>query len=226
MSIARHPALDRVGPWVPALARAGIAAAVVAVGILALMHVVGPSSQIDPVRRTISEYAVRDGGWAFELAVVILALGSAGVVAALVATGLLPARSATAALLALACLGLVLVVAFEKTNWSVGPSLSGTVHRYASLVSFIGLPVAGLLLARRWRDDGRWRAPRRAARGLSWLALAILVPVAVAIVLRPLTGVPWWRAVPLGLVERAVSLTDATLVVVLGLWALRAARRG
>jgi hypothetical protein len=43
-------------------------------------------------------------------------------------------------------------------------------------------------------------------------------------VLRSLTGVPWWQFVPLGLFQRGVALTEVVAVVVMGLWAARAAR--
>ena len=44
--------------------------------------------------------------------------------------------------------------------------------------------------------------------------------------LRPLTGVPWWQFVPLGLVERGLAVTEVVAVVVMGAWAWRAAAAG
>lgn len=190
--------------------------------IVFAMHVVGPSARVSPVRRTISEYALLPGGWVFEVAVAGLALGSAAVLGALIGARLVAPRSAPAALLVVWWVGLLLVVAFEKTNWSIGPSLAGYIHRYASLAAFLGLPVGALLLARRWR--GSWRPFTRAVRMLSWVALASFVPIVIAIAARPFTGMPWWRAVPLGLLERVVSLVDVGVVVALGTWALAAAR--
>ena len=118
---------------------------------------------------------------------------------------------------------LVVVVAFEKTNWSIGPSVSGYIHRYASLAAFIALPVAALALGRRWRRDpqfGRLRgldAARWAGVSLGWLSTIFL-----GVFLRPLTGVPWWQFVPLGLVERGLAVTEVVAVVVMGAWAWRA----
>lgn len=232
-----HPSVaDRrpdTGPGAPVpdrlvrvLAVAGTAATVLAALAVAVMHVLGPSSRVDPVRRTISEYALREGGWMFEVTVAVLALGSAAVLAALVAGRLVGPRSAPALLLGLWCVGLLLVVAFEKTNWSIGPSVSGTIHRYASLAAFLGLPAGALLLARRSRAETRWRPYVRPVRVASWLALASFAPIVVAIGTRPFTGVPWWRAVPLGLLERVVSVAEVTVVVVLGLWATALARTG
>ncbi|MDD7937338.1 DUF998 domain-containing protein [Actinomycetospora lutea] len=206
-------------------ARIGLAGVLLALVVIGAMHLVGPSSRVDPVRRTISEYALLPGGWVFDVAVVGLAVGSAGVIAALVAAGLARARSLPVVLLGAWCVGLLLVVAFEKTNWSIGPSVSGYIHRYASLVAFIALPLGSLLLARRHRHDAAARPFRIGARVGSWLALASFVPIVGAIALRGITGVPWWRAVPLGLLERGLALAEVVVVALLGAWALAHARR-
>ncbi|MHC1557690.1 DUF998 domain-containing protein [Actinomycetospora sp. C-140] len=206
-------------------ARLGVAAVALALVLIGVMHLVGPSSRVDPVRRTISEYALLPGGWVFDVAVVGLALGSAGVLAALVATRLVPARSWPSALVGAWCAGLLLVVAFEKTNWSIGPSVSGYVHRYASLVAFVALPVGALLIAHRHRRDPAARPFRLGVRVLSWLALASFLPIVGAIAFRGVIGVPWWRAVPLGLLERGLALAEVVVVALLGLWALAHARR-
>jgi hypothetical protein len=206
--------------------RLGIVASVGAVAILGVMHLVGPSSAVDPVRRTISEYALVPGGWLFDVAVVVLALGSAAVLGALVAVGLTRALSAPSVLVGLWCVGLLLVVAFEKTNWSIGPSVSGYIHRYASLAAFVALPVGALLLVRHWRGDRRWRAFTRPVTALSTLALASFLPIVVAIAARGVLAVPWWRAVPLGLLERVLALAEVVVVVILGAWAVARAERG
>ena len=46
-------------------------------------------------------------------------------------------------------------------------------------------------------------------------------PLLLGFALRPLTGVPWWRFVPLGLFERGLA-AEVAVVIVLGLWAARA----
>jgi len=38
------------------------------------------------------------------------------------------------------------------------------------------------------------------------------------------TGVRWWRAIPLGAVERTLALVEVVTVLALGWWASRAAR--
>ena len=136
------------------LARGGTAAVVLAVALLGVLHVVPPSSQLDPARRTISQYALLDNGWVFDVAVLVLAAGSLAILAALVCVRLLGRRPAAVAALALWCVGLAAVVYFQKHNWAVGPSIDGHIHRVASVAAFLSLPIGALLVAR-----GRLRHP-------------------------------------------------------------------
>jgi hypothetical protein len=186
----------------------GVGLAVVLVGLLHVLY----AGDVDPVRRTISEYALRDLGWMFDAGVLALAAGSVAVLIALVKAGLLRWPSFAAVGMLVWAAGMVAVVVFEKTNWAVGPSVSGVIHRYASLVAFLALPVA-TLVATRGRDGVAW--PRRlAVAALAWLG-AILSGVA----LRPFSGVPWWQFLPLGVMERGLALTEVAVVVALAFWA-------
>lgn len=196
----------------------------VAAGIVVVLalHLLAPD--VDPVRRTLSQYAL--GPWkpAFDAGVLAVAAGSAAVLAGLLRAGLVRWRGAAAVLLAAWTVCLVVVVAFEKIDWSVGPTPTGYLHRYASLVAFVCLPAAALALGRAWRADVRWARFAAWTRGLAVLSLAWLAPLLLGFVLRPLTGVPWWQFVPLGLVERGLAVTEVAAVLVMGLWAARAAR--
>ena len=118
----------------------GVALAVVFVGLLHVLY----AGDVDPVRRTISEYALRDLGWMFDTGVLALAAGSVAVLIALVRAGLVRWPSFAAVGMLVWAAGMVAVVVFEKTNWAVGPSVGGVIHRYASLVAFLVLPVATL----------------------------------------------------------------------------------
>jgi hypothetical membrane protein len=191
----------------------GISGAGVAVVLVGLLHVLA-AGQVDPVRRTISEYALGTYQTLFDVGVLALALGSLLIAVALVRAGL--ARPPSAVLLGAWALALVLVVVFEKANWSVGPSVGGYIHRYASLVAFVCLPLAALLMARsRSETFAAW------SRRLGVLSLLWLGSILAGVVLRPFTGVPWWQFLPLGIVERGLALTEVAVVVVLGLWAWR-----
>jgi hypothetical protein len=141
---------------------------------------------------------------------------------ALVGARLVPATSAGAVALLLYGLSMAGVVAFPKHNWAVGPSVNGDIHRAAGLVGFISLPVAALLVGWIWRRHERWRAYAYATAALGVLSLLCFSPIVVAILTEPWTGVRWWRAIPLGAVERALALAEVATVLALGWWAARA----
>ena len=205
-----------------AWASGGVLLVVAGVVAVLALHVLAP--EVAPIRRTLSQYALGPWKSTFDAGVLAVAAGSAAVLVALLRTGLVRWRGAAAGLLAAWCACLVVVVAFEKIDWSVGPTPTGYLHRYASLVAFFCLPAAALALGRAWRGDVRWARFAAWSRRLGLAALAWLAPILLGFVLRPLTGVPWWQFVPLGLFERGVALTEVAAVLVMGLWAARAAR--
>jgi hypothetical protein len=160
-------------------------------------------------------------GWIFDTAVLALAASTAAVLVALIRTGLLPARSAASAALLLASAGFAGVVVFPKHDWSVGPSLHGDIHRVAGVVAFVSLPLAAILLARGWLGQPGSRAPAYLTLALGLLCLLSFAPIAGAYLLQPVTGVPWWRAVPLGAVERVLGLVEVATVITLAWWAMQ-----
>lgn len=208
------------------LATGGIAGTLLAVVLVGALHLLPQTAGISPVQRTISEYALTDVGWVFNLAAVALALGSLAVLAALVSAGKTTATSAGTLLGVLWSAALVAVVLFPKHDWAVGPSTNGHIHRVASIVAFLSLPAAVMLLTRRRGADRRDHP--RSARAAWWLAVLSLVwfsPLVGAMLLSPVTGVPWYRAVPIGLVERGLVLSEVLAVLALGIWSLSATRR-
>ncbi len=207
-----------------ALAVTGAAAVGIAVVLFGWLHVAGPSAQLDPATRTLSQYALLSNGWAFDTAVVLLAAGSLAVLGALLRTGLLRPGSGGATGLVLWSAGLAGVVWFEKHNWAVGPSVDGDIHRVASVVAFLSLPVAALLGARRWLRDPRWRGQARAVAVGGLLSLLCFAPIVWAFASMPYTGVAWWRAIPLGTVERLLGLAEVSTVLLMARWAARAGR--
>jgi hypothetical protein len=206
------------------LALGGIGGVLVAVVLIGALHVVPPTSEIDPVRRTISQYALLETAAVFNVGVLALAVGSIATMLAMIAGGLLAARSGAAAALMLWAVALAAVVYFPKHNWAVGPSMDGTIHRVASVVAFLSLPVAALLVARRWRGDERFGGHASVVMALGLLSLACFGPIVVAVATEPITGVRWWRAIPLGAVERALALAEVATVLSMAWWAVRAAR--
>ena len=196
-----------------------VTAAVVLIGAL---HVVPPSSALSPYRRTISEYALLETGPIFNVAVLVLAAGSVATVLALVGASLAPARSGGVLALLLWSVALAAVVYFPKHSWSLGPSNNGTIHRAASLIAFLSLPLGALLIGRAWRAHPRWRGHAGWSLGLGLCSLLCFSPIAIAILAQPLTGVRWWRAIPLGAVERLLAISEVVTVLALAWWAARA----
>jgi hypothetical protein len=206
------------------LALAGMGFATVAVLLIALLHALPPSSEISPYRRTISEYALTTMGPVFNLAVLMLAAGSVATMLALIGARLTPVRSGGVVALLLWSVALAVIVYFPKHNWAMGPSGSGTIHRVASLVAFLSLPVGALLTARAWRAHPRWRGHAAWTLALGLWSLTCFAPIVGAIVAQSWTGVPWWQAIPLGAVERVLALSEVGIVLGLAWWAARATR--
>src|SRR5829696_1269175 len=115
------------------LAIGGLAATAAGTLAMGALHVLPPTDQINPIRRTISEYALHETAWLFNLGVLSLALGSVAVLLALARSGVIRLASLGGFGLMLWSAGLAAVVYFPKHNWTVGPSASGDIHRLASL---------------------------------------------------------------------------------------------
>jgi hypothetical protein len=204
------------------LALGGIGAAALAATLVALLHVVPPSARVNPMRRTISEYGLLETAWVFNTALIVLAAGSAAVLAALVARGVVRLASTGGIALLLWTASLPAIVLFPKHNWAVGPSMSGTVHRGVALIGFLSLPAAALAIGWAGRSHPRWRTHAYRTVVLGWCSLLCFSPLAYAILSQPITGVRWWRAVPLGAVERLLALSEVVILLGLGWWAARA----
>lgn len=186
------------------------------------LHVLPPTNEINLMRRTISEYALGPSKWVFDAAVLLIALGSALGFAAVVRHRQVRPYSVPVVLGALWIASLLVVVAFTKTDWTVGPSVGGMIHRYASVVGFVSLPVAVLLMAHRvFPDRSVWRW---AARGFATVSLGWFGLILVGVVRMGMGYGPWWRFVPLGLVERAMALSAVASILTLALGLVQTVR--
>ena len=206
--------------------RCGIAALVALTGtvvVFAVLHLLPATRRISPVTRTISEYALTDVAWLFNLGVLMLVAASVAVFGGLALLGRVRALGVGTLFAALWVGGLLTLVSFPKHNWALGAvSTSGQVHRLASLVAFLALPVAVLATA---RSRGR-TGDLAAARWAFWLAVLTLAwfsPLLYAVLIAPLTGTPWWQAIPLGLVERGLALTEVLATAALAVLLVRSA---
>ncbi|MEV4510370.1 DUF998 domain-containing protein [Dactylosporangium sp. NPDC049525] len=207
---------------VGAFARLGVLCVAVSVVLYGVLHVVPPSAGLDWSSRTISQYALLSNGWVFDVATLLLAAGSFAVLVALLRAGLV--RGAAVAALLLWVGGLVGVVWFEKHNWAAGPSMSGDIHRVASLVAFLSLPAGALLAATPWLRGVRATQPARLVALGGLVSLLCFSPILWALVSESWTGVRWWRAIPLGGVERLLGVAEVVTVLLLAWWAVRATR--
>ncbi len=175
--------------------------------LAALLAIVGHVAVkgLDPVSVTVSDYAVSDSGGSIHVAMLVIAAVSAVLIPALRRLGPPDGRRhAATALLAVWAAGL-LVSGLVPTNPPGTPmDTAAYVHRYASVLAFLALPIAGWLLAI------RLPAQPHARRWLRALALASLLLVAAMA----------WSAYPgdralYGLIERALILAEIALLALL-----------
>lgn len=205
---------ERVRVAAPLISLATLLAGVV---LLLALHVLPPTDQISPTRRTLSQYVLSPNKWIFDLAVLLVAVGSALAFGEVVRRRLVRPLSATVLLGTLWTVSLLVIVVFTKTNWATGPSTGGAIHRYASLVAFISLPVAVILAAGAvFPAAAGWR---RLARGLAVMSLLWFGVIVLGVIDMLAGGGPWWQFAPLGLVERmiAVAAVASTAVLATGL---------
>ncbi|MEV4541564.1 DUF998 domain-containing protein [Micromonospora echinaurantiaca] len=197
------------------------------IALAALLAVIGHlevNEDLNPWSLTVSDYAVSDRGGVIDVAMVVLAVATAALLPALRRTTTPPdgsrpdarrtearrtgAGRLTEVLLAAWVGGLLLAAVVPTNEPGLPMDTAAYVHRYASVVAFLALPVGGWLLARRLPDAaGRW------VRGF---ALASLTLAAVMV----------WSAYPgdrvlLGLIERLLILTEVALLATVALTLLR-----
>lgn len=204
------------------IAMASAVALVFGTVLMLVLHVIPPTDEISPVRRTLSQYALTSNKWLFDVAVLLVALGSALAFAAAVAAGRLAFYAGPVLLGVLWVASLLAIVVFTKTNWAVGPSVGGVIHRYASAVGFVALPLAVITMARRvLPDQPGWRL---AARGFGVVSLGWFGLIVVGVVRMAAGYGPWWLFVPLGLTERVIALSAVAAVLTLALGMARKPR--
>ncbi|MBB6344980.1 DUF998 domain-containing protein [Nonomuraea muscovyensis] len=198
-------------------ARWGLGAVGTGVAVIAALDLAG-LDRTNPLRRTISEHGLGDQGWVFGVAVALLAAGSVAIGVSLVRTRLAGVFG-TVALMAWS-VGLFAVAYFPKHDWSVGPSVSGSIHRAGSLVAFLSLPLAAVIIARPWRHAER-RRHALVAFALGLGSVLWVVGIGAMVLVGARNGLPWYRVMPLGLVERGLAVTEVAALVALGVFAAR-----
>lgn len=198
-------------------ARFVVGALVVALGAMALLHLLG-IGRLDPLRTTVSDYVALPGG-ATLLAIAVLgvAAATAGVAAAHVTAG---APRWLAVPYGIGCVGLVGTIAFPTNVIGTATTVDAVLHRYAAGFFFVSLPVAALLSLR--------RHPSRVAGILT--VLSVLVGLAFLASHIPLVLPDWPGAdriaavLPRGVAERALLVVDMALLAALAAAPRRAVR--
>ncbi len=210
--------------------RYGVAGIAIAGLLIGVLHLAAPTSAISPVQRTISEYGLTDLAWVFNLAVLTLALSSAAIFTAVIRARPTRRFSLASVFAGLWSAGLIVIVLFPKSGYSTdGSGSGGEVHRLASFIAFVSLPIAVLILSRRGNAPATPAVPAVSSRPAAnnwarWLsigALAWFLPMIIAMIRQGSTGPAWWTVIPLGLIERGMAVTAMAALVALSLPALR-----
>ena len=196
-----------------AVSRLGVTALAVGAALIALLGVLPSDVPVSVLRQTISQYGLTDNSWLFNTAVLLVAAGSAAIIGVLRAQRRLP--TASTVLGTLWVLGLLVIVAVPKNNWAVNAAgtIGGLLHRYASVVAFICLPIAVLVAAATVFPDAPGR--RTLARFLGYASLAWFVAILAAVPVGLAVGGNWWELIPLGLMERGMAFTEVIALVAL-----------
>ncbi|MET7965145.1 DUF998 domain-containing protein [Micromonospora sp. NPDC005305] len=176
------------------LALGGIALA----AVLAVVGHLEVNDNLNPWSLTVSDFAVSDRGGVIDAAMAVLAAATIILLPALRRAGAGPLAGA---LLVAWSAGLMAAAVVPTNEPGLPMDAAAYVHRYASVVAFLALPVAGWLLARRLGG--------RAAGWVRGLVLTSLVLAAAMV----------WSAYPgdrvlIGLAERLLILAEVALLAV------------
>ena len=211
----------------PALLLSVVGVFTVLAGTLSILslHVVEPTaSGVDPVRRNISEYVYTELGWVFNYGVIAVAVGSLLIGTSLWVSGALrPLSGGSSALMAWSISLVVLVIFPKHDRTALVPSSNGTVHRIASLIAFVSVPIAAIAIAR--HRSGALRRPARLALVFGIISAGWLTVLLGGFVVGPITNKPWWQVLPLGLMERGMAFFAIAGLVGVGWLAGRASRK-
>lgn len=211
--------LTRPSP-IPRIAAAGFCTVVASIVLFLALDahaIVATGSRLES---TISAYGLGDGRWIFTIAVLLLAAGSAALLIAVVGRQLTRWKSGAALAMTLWIVGLVVLAVFPKQDWSQPETVSGSIHRAATAVAFVSLPVAAVLLARPWLRHRGHAAHARRTLTSGALAVASLTPLFYAIGVAVATEAKWWNVIALGHTERMLAISEVAILAVIGAWAL------
>ncbi|MFC8300464.1 DUF998 domain-containing protein [Micromonospora orduensis] len=189
------------------------------IAVAALLTVIGHlevNDDLNPWALTISDFAVSDRGGVIDVAMVVLALATVALLHGLRRTGPPGPRSGRTAevLLGAWVAGLLLAAVVPTNEPGTAMTTAAYLHRYASVVAFLALPVGGWLLAR--RPD--------LASAAGTIRTLVLLSLTLA-------GAMIWSAYPgdrvlIGLAERLLILTEVAVLATVAVTQTRAVDHG
>lgn len=138
-------------------------------------------SDLNPVSRTTSEYAVGSYGFVMTAAFICMIVMSLALVTLLAAE--LPAEDQSRTgvwLLGIWIIGAILAAIFPIDPEGPGDTTAGTIHRIAATVGFLSFSVGALLISRAFGRVASWQQFHRYARAL---AVAMLVGYVIMMVM-------------------------------------------
>ena len=168
--------LPNTRPAKPAARIASIAMVGISYFLTAVIALHFLRADYDPVSRFVSEYAVGSYGFLMTSAFFGLSLGSLALVFGLYQEVSQSARS-WIGLILLGIWGVAILIAeiFPTALKGAPATPSDNIHALASLVSFLSLIPATILLSRRFKQDEKWRPFHRSALILSLVILGTFI---------------------------------------------------
>lgn len=203
----------------------GLLACALAMVMMVALHLLPDWGGVNPLFGMLSDYGVTVHGWVFDSALDILSLGSIAIMVKMAWHGVLRGRPASILMLCW-CVCLVGIASFTKDPNNGTDSVRGALHLYSTAAACGSLPVAGLVLAWRHRRHPAWRRFALTSGGLSLMSVPCVLPFLISFFVIRMTHSAGTSGLPTGLVERLMGGVDIAILVVLALWAHRAAKAG
>jgi uncharacterized protein DUF998 len=200
-----------------------LAACALAMVMVVGLHLLPDWGGVNPMFGMLSDYGITRHGWVFDGALDILSLASVAIMVKMAWHGVLTGRPASIAMLCW-CVCLVGVATFTKDPNNGTDSLRGALHLYSTAAACGSLPLAGLVVGWRHRRHPSWRRFALTSGGLSLASVPCCLPFLISFVVIRMTHSAGTSGMPTGLVERLMGLVDVAILVVLALWAHRAAK--
>jgi hypothetical protein len=199
----------------------GLAAVVVATVMVVVLHLLPEWGGVNPITGMLSDYGVLPDGWVFDAALDIMSIGSAALLVKMTWHGVVRGRAPFLMMISW-CLCLVGIASFTKDPNTAAQTFRGALHLYSTAAACFSLPVAGMLLGWQHRRDPEWRRLAWTTQGLALVSVPCFLPFVISFFIIRITHSPG-LAVPTGLVERLMGVVDIAILVVLAVWAHRAA---